>query len=401
MDDFLLREIGRETGVVEANEDMTPAAQAPHHANSRRKPVGKVAVLVSSPSTAMPPSHTDPAQAESDEAIHALSSDDPEPRRSTKARKGDANGGHNRPGTHSSHATISNLSRAAGGESGQEDAGTHILDAALAETIAEIRVLWRQRQMWHKQEKSDTLRAMAYCRGLAVDGDKKEAAVIYKAALNLGGKHPLAQLAYGAIFPLIGARTLIEDNRSALEKRITKLAKKLPAQDFIKGTYGVRAQTLGAIVGEAGDIGSYSNPGKLWKRMGLAPYCGKSPSTHRRDKSATADDWIVMGYSGSRRSVMWNAGSSLIGGMGKGPKRPFPGEDISVRDDLKPYQKLFIERCRHEVARDPAMARDDVMKDGELRESYSKYAAARAQRYVEKRFLRELWRAWRAEVGQP
>lgn len=95
-----------------------------------------------------------------------------------------------------------------------------------------------------------------------------------------------------------------------------------------------------------------------------------------------------------RRSAMFVIGGSLIGGMGRG-KRPLVGQDLA-ETDWSPLEKLFVERLRHEAARDPAMALPPTEVG---KESYTKHAAARAQRYVEKRFLRDLWRAWRRQAG--
>jgi hypothetical protein len=79
--------------------------------------------------------------------------------------------------------------------------------------------------------------------------------------------------------------------------------------------------------------------------------------------------------------------------MGRG-KRPAPGADLD-QYDWTPYERLFVERCRYECANNPEkMPLATSVKDGELRESYPKHAQARAKRYVEKRFLRELYAKW-------
>ena len=94
---------------------------------------------------------------------------------------------------------------------------------------------------------------------------------------------------------------------------------------------------------------------------------------------------------GSMHAGADGGGSALIGGMGHGP-RPLVGEDVSTREDLTVYQKLFVERCRIEVTRDETMRRPHTAAG---KESYSTHASNRAKRYVEKRFLRDLYLVWR------
>jgi len=264
----------------------------------------------------------------------------------------------------------------------------HMTDAALSDTIAEIREQWRRRQAWHRAEKSLTLQAKALCRRL-VGGDKDEAGKLYNAAIGKA-KHDLAEFAFGAIFPLTAAKDGIEGQRKNVEKRLAKLAKGLPVAPFVLATPGVSLNTLAGIIGEAGDLSVYSTHSKLWKRMGLAvmPDGG-------RQRRVSGDAALEHGYSPSRRSVAWNLGSGLIGCMGHGP-RPIVGENVSAREDLSHYQKMFLARCRYEVERDPTMARKPAKnkETGEERESYSAHASARAKRYVEKKFLRALWREW-------
>ncbi len=155
------------------------------------------------------------------------------------------------------------------GEVDQKVFGHQTRSVDLAAPIAEIREQWRRRQAWHRAEKSLTLQAKALCRRLADGGDKAEADRIYKAALGKGS-HPMAEVALAAMFPLTEARDAIGKHRAAVEKRLTKLAKALPIGPWVEGTRGVGLLSLAAIVGEAGDLSAYSNPAKLWKRMGLA-----------------------------------------------------------------------------------------------------------------------------------
>lgn len=256
-------------------------------------------------------------------------------------------------------APLSEIGSNAEGEIDHRGSVPHTRRVDLADTIAEIREQWRRRQAWHRAEKSLTLQAKALCRRLAEGGDKKEADRMYKAALGKGA-HEMAEIALAAIFPLDEARKAIETHRKAVEKRLIKLAKALPVASWVEGMRGVGLLSLAAIVGEAGDLGSYANPAKLWKRMGLAVM----PDGRQRKIGGMAA--LDHGYSPARRSVVWNIGACIV--KAGGPLK-------AAYDARKIYEAERVETKLH--------------------------AHNRAQRYVEKRLLRMLWSAWRNEPWQP
>ncbi|MEN3238913.1 hypothetical protein PUR29_36370 [Methylobacterium ajmalii] len=225
---------------------------------------------------------------------------------------------------------------------------------ATTNTVDEIREQWRRRQAWHRAEKALTLQAKALCRRLAEDGDKAEADRIYKAAVGKA-QHPMGDIALAAIFPLTEARDGIERHRKAVERRLEKLAGGLPVAPYVKATRGVGLLSLAAIVGEAGDLGAYRNHSALWKRMGLAVM----PDGSRQRRVGGADA-LDHGYSPARRSVVWNIGACIVKAGG-------------------PLKLAYDARKVIESERVEAKA----------------HAHNRAQRYVEKRFIRSLWREWR------
>jgi len=267
--------------------------------------------------------------------------------------------------------------------------------------IDAIREMWRQRNALHKAEKSLTLQMMAICRHASDPGkefdeatrfkvSKKDGTALFKSCDDGNTNHPLYPIIYVHLSPFFRARELIATSRADIESKMNKIAKKLPTSAWATSIKGIAIGSVAAIIGEAGDLSNYDTISRLWKRMGLAVI-----GSVRQGKVA-GEAALDHGYSPRRRSVMWNIGSGLIGGMGHGP-RPLCGEDVSNRIDLSFYQKLFIEQCRCEVAKNTDMGRPPVENDqGFMRESYSAHCSARAKRYVEKRFLLDLWRAWRA-----
>jgi hypothetical protein len=211
--------------------------------------------------------------------------------------------------------------------------------------------------MWHRAEKSLTLQAKAMCRRL-VEGDKKEAEVLYKSAIN-GGKHEHAQDAFLAMAPLLSARDGIEKARLQVEKRgvalVGEVFKAMPSVGaFVEDTRGFGKLSLFGVIGEAGNLSVYSNPAKLWKRMGLAVINGER---QRRKKD---EEGIEQGYSPRRRSLMWTIGDCIVKAGG-------------------PLKELYNQRKEHEAPRVQTKM----------------HAHNRAKRYIEKRLLRDLWRAWR------
>ncbi len=373
-------------------------ASGADQARSCTQPKGGTPDLQSSPATG------------ADEATPAAQTNDHAPRRQKRGRKAVSVRGPTPREAHTACAPDATNPVLDGADDGQtsiesqrpgavvgEEPRRSPLDGASPEIVA-IWADWRTRQRWAKAEKSLLLQSKAYCRGWVEDGDKEKAGKLYAAYAAGEGVDPaLAAL----LAPYSAAIALFAEQRNEIEKSLRKTARKLPVYPWVKSTFGACDSTLAAIVGEAGNVGSYKSVSALWKRLGLAVFDG-----NRQGNTAGAENkaktFVEHGYSPVRRSVVWNIGNGLIGGMGRGP-RLAPGEDPSARDDLSPYQKLFVERIRYEAERDPAHRRPDTTKKdtGEVRESFSKHAANRAKRYVEKRFLRDLYAAWRAADGQP
>lgn len=114
----------------------------------------------------------------------------------------------------------------------------------------------------------------------------------------------------------------------AYEKEMEKLAKQLPVAVWLAEPEqrGFGMLSLAKIVGECGDLNNYAAPGKLWRRMGCAPFESKGkmrmPSTWRGSKpSLTAAEWEECGYSPRRRSVAYLIGDGLVKQNAGGPYR--------------------------------------------------------------------------------
>lgn len=155
-----------------------------------------------------------------------------------------------------------------------------------------------------------------------------------------------------------------------LEKQMRKMARALPVWPWVEAQRGLGDLGLAIIVGEVGDLSKYGNPGKLWKRMGLSVFRGKAPSTLRsrpcKEDDMKADDWVALGYSPRRRSAIFTLGDALV-------------------KQGAEYREVYLTRKAYELDRAPDMT--------------PMHAHRRAQRYMEKRMLRDLWREWKAADG--
>lgn len=248
-------------------------------------------------------------------------------------------------------------------------------EAALPSLIVEIREQAYQRRRLHKAEKALTLQIKGHCRRLC-DGDKAEAEIVYRAMLGKG-EHEHAVTALMANMVFLEMRERAEEARAQVEKRLVTLAGQLPVSDWWQAIQGCNLLGLALILGECPGtndqgLADFATVPKLWKRMGLAVM----PDGGRQRRIA-GDAAIEHGFAPERRAVIWTIGQSLFLGQSQRVDKA-TGE---VKREAGPYRLLYDARKTYEIERDP--------------EIKPCVAHARAKRYVEKRLLRDLWRAWR------
>jgi hypothetical protein len=160
------------------------------------------------------------------------------------------------------------------------------------------------------------------------------------------------------------------------ETEMVQLADMLPVALWIKGICGFSLLGLAVIIGEAGDLGNYPNPGKLWKRLGLAPFNGRAASSWRRFGGLSKEEWKEVGFKPSRLGQIYGVVTAPL----------FFAKAKNV------YGLVYAE----------AKARYDqrVIATADLPEKdKDKWTPRRAdmaaRRYMTKRLLRDLWRAGR------
>lgn len=271
--------------------------------------------------------------------------------------------------SYDNHTTVGNSATLIAGEGHN---GTDNHDRA-ANTCDLLRELHRQRQDLHRAEKSLTLQIKAKCRRLC-GGDKGEAEKVYKSMLN-GCEHEMALYALSTTMPFINARHLLETQRKETEKSMVNAAKTLPAYAWVESVKGFGALGFAMIVGESGDLSNYTTVSKLWKRLGLAVIEGE------RQRRVSGVDALKHGYSPSRRSVVWTIGDAMFRSG---------GEYADLCRERKEFER---EKAKAEgltvcpAAKIPANNKEQYRSDGHIHN--------RAKRYMEKRLIRDLWRAWR------
>lgn len=163
------------------------------------------------------------------------------------------------------------------------------------------------------------------------------------------------------VMSLREGRRPLEANRKDIEAKMVELAISLPVWPWVEAVRGLGALGLAIIIGEAGDLGMYvKGPAGIWKRLGLAP------KSAYRDVTKAGEECYKIPR--RRRSAMWTIGDSLLKGNRDGP-----------------YRTLYLTRKQYEHDRDADMTK--------------MHAHRRAQRYMEKRLILDLWKAWKQSMG--
>ena len=167
-----------------------------------------------------------------------------------------------------------------------------------------------------------------------------------------------------AAAPFVSARTSIHSSRKALESRIRALVRRDPIWPWVKALPGLAELGFACILAEAGgDLLAYPTHSKLWKRMGLS--VSEDGQAQRRRRGAAGE---LEGYSPRRRAASHTVASAL-----------FRIQSINRGQ----YRQIYDVRKAYEESR--TLSRQ--------------HAHARAMRYMEKRVLRDLWRAARQSHG--
>ena len=106
------------------------------------------------------------------------------------------------------------------------------------------------------------------------------------------------------------ATDAFDEQKKATEKEMLKTAKQLPIAEWVDQPEqrGFGLLFLAIVIGETGNLENYANPGKVWRRLGCAPFTkngvtqmgsswrmGMNKDDH--GEKMHASDWEEFGYS--------------------------------------------------------------------------------------------------------
>jgi hypothetical protein len=226
--------------------------------------------------------------------------------------------------------------------------------------VSALREMHRQRQDYQNAEMRMTLQIKAIKRRThARAGCAKKLHAGCEGVYEI--ETPTTTLLSASQAPLIVQRKLFE-------REMQKAVKGLPIWPWALSVRGFGPLGLAQIVAECGDLTGYPSPAHLWSRMGV----GLGPNREA----------FYEGRNPARRGILHNIGESLIKACG-------------------PYKTVYDERKAFEATK-PACRRQfktgGECFDPETGLCRKAHLHNRAKRYMEKRLLRDLWRAWRGGV---
>jgi hypothetical protein len=263
-----------------------------------------------------------------------------------------------------------------------------------AEIIEDIRGLHRQRRYAMKvQQKIDrALEAFIRINATAWTFDASEDD---REKFNREVKAIMAAARKGEGFPIIvelvkstdKGREPFDALRDAVEKNMTALAEQLPAMAWVKTVRGAGALGLATIIAEAGDLANYSNPAKLWNRLGFAPYDGAAGSTWKRPtwrtRALTAEEWTEHPFSGRRYALMHQIAIWLVNAQVESAEK----SGTEFGRPLGVYGEIYVRRREHTKAAHPDWTKLHARMDG--------------LRVAMKAFLKDLLLEWRRGAVAP
>lgn len=209
-----------------------------------------------------------------------------------------------------------------GGEANDETA------ASFAPIPARLQALQRQRAVIIKSRimQANRLQAiiagtLGYSAGME-EKDRRakfiEAGRLIKAIMKGDADHPFSAIVRVTMTGI----EAFDGQQAIIEKLMIDLASQLPVAKWVEheNRRGFGILLLAILIGETGDLANYANPGKVWRRMGCAPFQsgGKTAmgSTWRYGKEGklSAAEWEEYGYSPRRRSISFLIGDCLMKG---------------------------------------------------------------------------------------
>lgn len=172
---------------------------------------------------------------------------------------------------------------------------------------------------------------------------------------------PNALVADFAALPLIEARAVIHAACLKPTLRMRRIVRQLPIYAFMEGIHGFGEIALAQILGEAGDLSRFPSFYHLNSWMGV-----KVMPDGKRQRRIAGLGLIENPYCAPRRAILAVIGEAL-------------------KNFDSPYRDFYLLEKERQRGKMPDASKMHIHK--------------RARRHMEKRLLRDLWRAWRKLHG--
>lgn len=203
---------------------------------------------------------------------------------------------------------------------------------------------------------------------------------------------------------LVAVTPYNEEQIKAISSNLEKAVKQLPIyRHWIKQPEnpqrcGVGAGNIGHIIGEMHDLADFGTVGKMWKYLGLAVIDGQRQRYVKDAIEATQ----IQRYVGRRRAIVWNMEGNIIKAQGArirldtDDKNKAPtGPRRNMGTAKYHYFRIYEDRKAYELETHPELKDFDP----KTKRGGAKHIANRAQRYMGKRVLEDLWVAWHDVYG--
>ncbi len=212
------------------------------------------------------------------------------------------------------------------------------------------------------------------------------------------------------------ARAAWDGIRADDERDMVRLARTLPAHDWVAGIRGLGDLGFAIIVAEAGNLAYYPTVETLWKRLGLAVFDGLS-----QRRWSDKDKALRVGYSPRRRAEIWSIADPFFRHQWAGDKDAAGRNPAKTKQPVAEpahptslYGEIYAERkarllARNETGENAARAAREVESARGRRVAphpdnlAGRLSAAHiendARRIMTKALIRDLWREWRWRVA--
>lgn len=186
---------------------------------------------------------------------------------------------------------------------------------------------------------------------------------------------------------------MLRDHSRRQMKKLAGFGKQLPHADWYVGFRGLNYASYAQMLGEMGNPLNYDNPAKIWRRMGLAVDAGRAHKNREKGR--------MTGYSKDRRALMYVVANNVILHRNKEKGDPRYCKVYEKRKayeqqrDEEGYNIHFVESNRNSLL--ISFSSSDNQKKINSGRLPQAVIHLRANRYVAKKILKDLWRKWHGQ----